>query len=78
MVEKGKRGRPKKDEMIVDTNVRMTKKTHTRLKTLADLWDVSISKAVDRLIDGAAPEVDDVIRQRDEQRKRFSGKSSQN
>jgi hypothetical protein len=73
MPDKRKRGRPRKDDtVIVDTNVRVDKRAHIRMKTLADLWGVTLSEAINRLIDKQAPEVDEVIRQREEQRRKFS------
>jgi hypothetical protein len=73
MPDKRKRGRPRKDDtVIVDTNVRVDKRAHIRMKTLADLWGVTLSEAINRLIDKQAPEVDEVIRQREEQRKKFA------
>lgn len=59
-----KRGRPKKAKKMVDTNVRVTKDTHLRLKTLADLWGITMSESIDLLIEKHAPEVEDAIRRR--------------
>lgn len=61
---------------VVITNVRVTKETHLRMKTLAELMGVTMSEAIDALIDKQAPEVDDIIRQREEQKKRFGKKNA--
>lgn len=59
---------------VVITNVRVTKETHTRLKTLADLWGVTMSEAMDMLITEHVPEVEEAIRLR-EQMKMKAGRS---
>ena len=69
MPEKKKRGRPKKEnKVIVDTNVRVTKETHIRMKTLADLWGLSMSEAVNLLIKENVPEVEEAVKTREEMR----------
>lgn len=55
------KGRPSKGKRMVDTNVRVTKDTHLRLKTLADLREATISEAIDKLIEEHAPEVEEAI-----------------
>ena len=67
-----KQRKKKESGRVVITNVRVTKEAHLRLKTLSELWGVSMSEALDALIKSHAPEVDDVIRQRQEQAERFS------
>ena len=51
---------------VVVTNVRVTKETHVRLKTLADLWGLTMSEAVNLLIRENVPEVEESIRLREE------------
>lgn len=69
----------KKGKRMVDTNVRVMKTTHQRMKTLADLWGVTISEAVDLLISQHAPEVDNEIKRREEMQRQMSKKKpSQN
>ncbi len=69
-----KQAKKKGSGRVVITNVRVTKEAHLRLKTLAELWNVSMSEALDALIEKQAPEVDEIIRQRKEQVERFSKK----
>jgi hypothetical protein len=63
---------------VVITNVRVTKETHIRMKTLADLWHMSMSEVINKLIDEGAPNVDQVIREREEQERRFSQQHKSN
>lgn len=73
-----KRGRPKKGKQMVDTTMRVTKETSVRVKILADLMGVTMSEAIDRLIEENAPQVNEEIRRRAEQKKRFGKKSTDN
>lgn len=71
MPDKKKRGRPKKEnQVIVDTNVRVTKETHLRMKTLADLWGLTMSEAVNLLIRENVPEVEQAIQLRAQMKKK--------
>lgn len=64
--------RPKKDGDVVTTNIRVTKTTHMRVKTLADMLGVNISEALDMLIARSAPEVDEELKRREERRRQFT------
>lgn len=75
MADKKKRGRPRKDKEVIDTNVRVSKRTQVRIKTLATLWHTTMSDAIDRLIEAQAPQVDEVIRERERQEHAFNQKS---
>lgn len=67
MATDGKKGKGR----VVIAPVRVTKETHVRMKTLAALWHMSMSETINKLIDEVAPQVDDVIREREEQERRF-------
>lgn len=71
-------GKKKGKGRVVITNVRVTKETHLRLKTLSELWGMTMSEAMDALIKKQAPEVDEIIREREEQIKRFSKRKPNN
>jgi hypothetical protein len=62
----------KKDNSVVTTNIRITKDTHMRVKTLADMLGVNISVALDMLIQKSAPEVDEELKRREERRRTFT------
>lgn len=66
------KGRPNKGKRMVDTNVRVTKDTHEKLKTLATLRGKTISEAIEELIDAHAPEVNKAILALDEIKKQHS------
>lgn len=56
----------KKGKRMVDTNVRVTRETHLRVKTLAEMWGVTMSEAMDLLISEHVPQVEDEIKRREE------------
>lgn len=62
----------KKGKRMVDTNVRVTKDTHLRLKALSDLWGVTMSEALDLLIGEHVPEIEERLKQREEMQKKLS------
>jgi hypothetical protein len=64
--------RPKKEGDVVTTNIRITKTTHQKVKTLADMLGVNISEALDMLIAKSAPEVNEELRRREERRRQFT------
>ena len=69
----------KKGKRMVDTNVRVTKDTHLLIKTLADLWGVTMSDAMAMLINEHVPEVKEALKRREEiQRKLNEKKPDQN
>lgn len=69
--------RPKKqDGSVVTTNIRITKDTHQRVKTLADMLGVNISDALDMLIQKSAPEVEEELKRREERRRAFINNSN--
>lgn len=72
------KGRPSKGKRMVDTNVRVTKDTHRRLKTLAELHDTTISEAIDKLILEHAPEVEEAISQVKKIREKMNTRQSEN
>lgn len=76
--EKGKS--QKKGKRMVDTNVRMTKTTHARLKYLAQVLGVTISEVVDSLIGDKYPDIDARIdaREREARELRRKGKGDLN
>lgn len=58
--------KPKKGGRMVTAPVRLTEETHQRVKTLSEMWDVTISEAIDLIITEHVPELDDEIRRRSE------------
>lgn len=56
----------KKSKRMVDTNVRVTKETHLRVKTLAEMWGITMSEAMDLLISEHVPEVEQEIKRRED------------
>lgn len=64
--------RPKKEGDVVTTNIRITKTTHQKVKTLADMLGVNISEALDMLIAKSAPEVNEELQRREERRRQFT------
>lgn len=55
---------------VVITNIRVEKDTHNRIKTLADLWGVTMSEAMDMLITEHVPEVEEAIKLREEMKRK--------
>ena len=64
--------RAKKGKRMVETNVRVTKETHLRIKTLAEMWGITMSEAMDLLITEHVPEVEAEIRLREEIQQKLS------
>lgn len=68
--ESGKKG----NKRMVDTNVRVTKSTHSRLKYLAEVLGVTMSEAVDAMIYEKDPAIDEKIEAREREIKEFRKK----
>lgn len=74
MAEKQGSGK-KKGKRMVDTNVRITKETHSRLKTLADMLGLTMSDAINFVIIEHYPEVDNERTRREERRRTLARKT---
>jgi hypothetical protein len=65
---------------MVDTNVRVTKTTHARLKYLAQVLGVTISEVIDAMIVEKNPDIDSRIEARErearELRRKTKGESN--
>jgi predicted DNA-binding protein len=59
----------KKGKRMVDTNVRITKSTHSRLKYLAEALGVTMSEIVDAMIYEKHPDIDSRINAREQEAK---------
>jgi predicted DNA-binding protein len=66
--------KPKKGGRMVTAPVRLTEETHQRVKTLSEMWDVTISEAIDLIITEHVPEIDEEIRRRGEKKRAFGKK----
>lgn len=66
----------KKGKRMVDTNVRVTKETHERLKTLAELLDLTMSDAIDHVIGSHYPEVERERTAREERKTKLLSRKS--
>lgn len=66
-------GRKKKGESrrMVTTNMRVTEATRDEIRLLAEYWGITMSEALDRLIEMNLPEVKTEMRRREENRKAF-------
>lgn len=66
--------KPKKKGRMVTAPVRLTEETHQRVKTLSEMWEVTISEAIDLIITQHVPEVDEEIKRRTERKAMFGKK----
>lgn len=57
----------KKGKRMVDTNVRMTKPTHSRLKYLTEVMGLTMSEIVDAMIYEKYPDIDSKISAREKE-----------
>lgn len=64
-------GRKKRGKRMVTAPVRLTEETHLRVKTLSEMWNVTISEAIDAVIKQHVPEVDEEIRRQKEVKRKF-------
>ena len=62
----------KKGKRMMDTNVRITRDTHNRLKTLSDLLGLTMSEAIDFIIIEHYPNVEEERKAKEERKKKIA------
>jgi len=67
MTEEKKRGRPRgKDDLLVATNVRITKETHRELQVAADILGVSQSEIISLGLHALMPNLEEEVQRFEE------------
>ncbi|MBL8163746.1 MAG: hypothetical protein JNJ61_17295 [Anaerolineae bacterium] len=66
----------KKGKRMVNTNVRVTKETHERLKTLSELLGLTMSEAIDHVINSHYPEVETERRMKQERKSKLLSRNT--
>ena len=62
----------KKGKRMMDTNVRVTKDTHSRLKTLSDTLGLTMSEAIDFIIIEHYPDIEEERKALEERKRKVA------